>query len=92
MSATRILVTQPPRVPPLEAKALVLVGAHVVKHGQPPLWSEIGRALGLIRWETQELLWGLRNNKLVWFSEEPRSLRLRPGAAEIALRSLREAA
>jgi DNA-binding IclR family transcriptional regulator len=84
--------TLPATVPLLEARALVLIGAHTVKYGQPPLWSEIGRALGLDRWQTQELLWGLRRNRLVWFTEAPRSLRLRSGAAAIALRSLRVAA
>jgi hypothetical protein len=56
------------------------------------LWSEIGRALDLNRRETENLLWKLKHTGFATFAMEPRSLRLLPRAAEIALRSLKGAA
>jgi DNA-binding IclR family transcriptional regulator len=83
---------RPTTVSLVEAKALVLIGALQAKYGQPPLWSEIGRTLRLRRSELENMMWKLRHLGFVTFTTEPRSLRLRPGAAEIALRSLKEAA
>ena len=75
---------------PVDARVLVAIALHRREHGEGPAWHVIAKAAG---WEQShelpERLHRLRNSGLVAFTAERRSIRLRPGALELALERLR---
>lgn len=74
----------------VDARVLVAIALYWREHGEGPAWAVIGKAAGWEPYrELPERLWRLRNSGLVWFSPEPRSIRLQQGALELALACLR---
>jgi hypothetical protein len=74
----------------VDARVLVAIALYRHDHGHGPAWHLIAKAA---RWgeprELTERLARLRNTGLVWYTSEPRSIRLRDGALELALERLR---
>jgi len=73
----------------VDARVLVAIALYRREHGHGPAWHLIAKAA---RWEERrelpERLGRLRNSGLVSYSREPRSIRLRDGALELALERL----
>lgn len=74
----------------VDARVLVAIALYRREHGHGPAWHLIAKAAGWQqRHEVTERLWRLRNSRLVWFDEAPRSIRLRDGALELAVERLK---
>ena len=73
----------------VDARVLVAIALYRREHGHGPAWHLIAKAAG---WkqngELPERLGRLRNSGLVWYTREPRSIRLQPGVLELALERL----
>ncbi len=73
----------------VDAKVMLAIALYRRDHGEGPAWYLIAKAAG---WEQShelpERLARLRNSGLVWFTRERRSIRLQPGALELALARL----
>jgi RIO-like serine/threonine protein kinase len=74
----------------VDARVLVAIALYRREHGEGPAWHVIAKAAG---WrqphELEDRLSRLRNTGLVRYTPEPRSIRLRDGALELALERLR---
>jgi hypothetical protein len=66
---------------------LIAVELYRRKHGRSPSWFEMRQALGLDWYEMTQVAWELRRNGLLYFSQEPRSIRPTPAGLRAALRT-----
>jgi len=73
----------------VDARVLVAIALYHREYGHGPAWHLIAKAAGWEeRHELPDRLGRLRNSGLVWFSREPRSIRLRGDALGLALERL----
>lgn len=75
----------------VDARVIVAIALYRREHRHGPAWHLIAKAAGWEeRRELPDRLGRLRNSGLVWFSTEPRSIKLRERALELALERLRQ--
>jgi RIO-like serine/threonine protein kinase len=78
-----------PRLDPTEARVLVAISLYRREHGEGPPWKLIAKAAGWSEDELGERLRRLRKARLVWFTTERGSIRVKSRGLEQALAQLR---
>jgi hypothetical protein len=73
------------KLPPTERKLLIACELYRRQQGRGPSWSELASALGIPKTELGATAWLLKRNRLLSFTQTPRSIRVTRGGLAAAL-------
>jgi len=76
------------KVDSTEARALVAIALYHREHGEGPPWRLIAKATGWSDDELHERMWRFRKARLVWFTTDRGSVRVKSRGLELALAQL----